>query len=289
MTIQINTQLQAVFSFTVRDPETLEVKRESGESPNVVLDNGLKRLGWGGVASYCRVGTGSSTPVPTQTQLDAQIASTSTQQVSASSGVDAAKGYTYKRKTFRFGTGVATGNLTEVGVGWGPDGDTLFNRALIRDTSNNITTVTVLEDEVLDVTVELRAYMSLNSKNTLGTISDIQYELTVTPYIYNHDNCFDTEYHCLSATAYSGNIVNTTSSPSGQIDNFSTHNKTYQGDLTREFEIYWGLNSGNSAPTRTIIVHSPYSAMQFQFNPTLPKDPEKVLRLGFKFTWGRYE
>lgn len=287
--MNINCNVQAVFNFTIRNKDTLEPIYESGDSPNIVLDNGLKRLGSGGVCNYCRVGTGSTTPTATQTQLDVQVAYTSTTQGSSTSGVDSAKGYVYKRKTFRFPAGSAAGNLTEVGVGWGESGETLFNRALIRDTAGHVTTVTVLDDEVLDVTVELRAYMALSTKSTTGIISDVSYELSVAPLFTNKADCFDEAYKCTSAVAYGGDILNTTTLPSQESDHFSVNNKPYNNDLTKEFEIYWGLNQGNRLPTRTIVIHSPYSSVQFQFNPQLPKTAEKVLKLGFKFVWGRYE
>lgn len=96
---------------------------------NLILDAGLERMGTAAFITTCAVGSGSSTPVVSQTALDTLVASTTTQQATNSGAQSSSPYFGWKRITFRFATGVAAGNLSEVGVGWGAS--TLFSRALI--------------------------------------------------------------------------------------------------------------------------------------------------------------
>lgn len=140
------------------------VSKETAWFNNLVLDAGLDAMGGGGTAdiTHVWVGTGNSTPTPTQTGLDNTLAGTSTTSAGDQRGVQTSNlpYYYWMRRTFRFDLGVAAGNLSEVGLG--NDSSALFNRALIKDNSGNPITVTVLSDEFLDVVVELRVYPKTN-------------------------------------------------------------------------------------------------------------------------------
>ena len=126
--------------------------------PNLILNGGLDRMGANpDYLSWCQVGSGSTAPVAAQTALVNRIAGTSTQQNNVSGAQASAPYYGWYRRTYRFAQGVAAGNLSEVGVGWATSGS-LFSRALILDGGGSPTTITVLSDEVLDVTYELRRY-----------------------------------------------------------------------------------------------------------------------------------
>src|SRR5690606_8917143 len=87
--------------------------------------------------------------------LGSRIASSNTVPSNTAGTTSAAPYYTWMRKTFRFAAGVATGNLSEVGISWLTTG-ALFSRALILDSGGLPTTITVLADEVVDVTYEFR-------------------------------------------------------------------------------------------------------------------------------------
>lgn len=281
-------RVETVFKLRVSDKDG-NITYESPEFKNIVLNQGLERLGVSGVEAYCRVGSGSSTPAAEQAQLDQQVASTS-QITERNNGVNVARGYNYISRKYRFETGVAAGNLTEVGVGWGASGATLYNRAMIRDTSNMPTTVTVLADEVLDIFVELRSYVPLTTSRVSANISGVDYEIYFKPLVTSKSNAFSSAYVCNSATGYSGIIQESNTYPSGSSDNFGITNSNYvPGSLEKTFSVYWGLNSGNAAPLQTVVIETPYSTYQAQFSPTIPKTAETVLKLSFKIGWGRYE
>lgn len=151
----IETQVGAKFKAVVKKGN--RVTRESGWSNNLVLDAGLNRMSVGTWINRCCVGTGNSTPNAGQTMLDSFIASTTAQKNDlAVANTSVAPYYYGYRLTWVFAIGTATGNLSEVGLGWGDNN--LWNRALLRDTAGNPTTITVLSDESLEVIAEVRCY-----------------------------------------------------------------------------------------------------------------------------------
>lgn len=165
MRFNANFQVGAVFKCIVKKSETDEIVRETGEFSNIVLNSGITQMLSNVWIDRCCVGSGNSTPTVTQTALDNFIASTTTTSPGTSSlgGMQVAEEpyYWYGRSTWRFAVGVATGNLSEIGLGWG--NANLWNRALIKDNNGTPTTITVLSDEYLDVFCEVRVYPSTSS------------------------------------------------------------------------------------------------------------------------------
>lgn len=295
--LDIKGEVQGRFKFTTSKADGT-ITNDTDWFNNIVLDQGLEALGTTGVLAYCRVGTGSSIPEATQKELDAQVAYTSDTQ-SHSHGANPEQGFYWVRVKYRFGIGVAVGNLTEVGVGWGATGATLFNRAMIRDAQNVPTTVTVLEDEVLDVTVELRSYVSLLPKNSTVFISGVSYNIKtqalLTPLSqYSSSGPFENKVHCYSSThnytsGYAGEITGYQTEPEGLTSYFNVSNWNYvPGSKTAKFELYWGLNSGNSNPLKTIVTCTSIAKFQTEFTPSIPKTSETILRIVQSVSWGRY-
>lgn len=175
--IQVNTEWEGRFKFETfkayqdenGDPilddngEVIEIpgsrKLKQDWSNNLILDAGLNRMGdttsaW---VNYCHVGTDNTVPTVSDTGLGGWVAS-KTFTTSAYSAKGSAPYYGYKNYSYRFGQGVAAGNLSEVSVGWSATNDSMYSRALIVDGAGDPTTITVLSDEYLDVFYELRCY-----------------------------------------------------------------------------------------------------------------------------------
>lgn len=299
----MQAEVKGRFKFLVRKGD--EVVRESEWTDNLVLDNGLRNLGDKNVMAYCRVGSGSSEPTVSQMTLDNQIASSSSPpptEPNQTTGVDAVDEFFWARRVYRFGTGVAAGRLSEVGIGWASTGETLFNRALLRDAKGHKVTVTVLEDETLDVIVELKSYISSTpvtgqliaiTTSQEGTSVQTDYQVSITPY-YSAIRANSAFYGvslpdnaCIRG--YSGPSVSTTSEPSGYIATFNQTTQPYTEHFKRVFEGYWGINEGNGAPLKTVVLHTSIGQFQVELTPTFPKVPQYVLRLGIEVSWSRYE
>lgn len=112
----------------------------------------------------CVVGTGNSTPDETDTVLDAYLAHTIDHiNTTTTNNWTVSPRYAQMTRTFRFGEGVAAGNVAEVGIVMTTssiDGSTpIISRALPVDNMGNPTSITVLSDEYLDVVWECTWYV----------------------------------------------------------------------------------------------------------------------------------
>ncbi|MHA3102689.1 hypothetical protein [Acinetobacter sp. ANC 3791] len=140
MHFQVHQEVGARFKFIVRKACDDRITTETDWFCNLVLDTGLARMSVGTWIDRCCIGTGNSTLISTQTALNSFLASSTTVQAQSTAiQVSAAPYYYSANLTWRFGQGVAVGNISEVGLGWG--NTTLWNRALIKDSNGNPTTI----------------------------------------------------------------------------------------------------------------------------------------------------
>ena len=265
--------------------------------PNLILDGGLDRMGANDdYLSWCQVGSGSTAPIATQTALVNRIAGTNTIQANVAGAQSSAPYYGWTRRTYRFAAGVAAGNLSEVGVGWATTGS-LFSRALILDGGGSPTTITVLSDEVLDVTYELRRY-----PGTVDLTGTVVLDGVTHNWVSRAAGVTSSEmWGGLSAMAldwaraFNGNIgAVTAGTPSGTSGALSVTPLAYSsGSYTRAVTVSAGLNDSNlSGGIRSILIYPSSSnagvgSYQIQFNPAIPKDNTKVLSLTIQHTWAR--
>lgn len=169
MNIDIGLMAKARFKCVAHKGDEKNPTKETGWFDNIVLDSGLARMKVGAWEGGVSVGTGNSTPIVSQTGLDVFRARTTTPQVARTwnKGVDDNNVEYYAIKgSYRFASGAASGNISEVGLSWGT-GNSLWNRALIRNSSGQATVINVLSDEYLDVSYEIRIY---RKEETVGTI-----------------------------------------------------------------------------------------------------------------------
>lgn len=266
---------------------------------NLITNAGLNRMAtaddW---LSICQVGTSSASPLPTDTALGARKASSSDAISRRTAAQSSAPYYCSNTATFRFSAGSATGNLTEVGVGWASTGG-LFSRALIVDTAGAPTTLTVLADEVLDVTYQFRAYPPLIDKTGVITLAGDNYEWVGracnVSFVSASEGWTAPEAALLSTVgaggiAYNGTIGAITTFPSGSPAHGATSaNLPYSNDsFTREGTLTFGLTQGNlSGGIGAVHYKQGMGAYQIGFTPNIPKDGTKVLTLTVRTTWAR--
>lgn len=263
--------------------------------PNLILDGGLDRMGANkDYLGWCQVGSGSTAPVATQTALVNRIAGTSTIQASVEGAQASAPYYGWFRRTYRFAQGVAAGNLSEVGVGWATSGS-LFSRALILDGGGSPTTITVLSDEVLDVTYELRRYPGTVDLTGTVVLDGVTHNwVSRAASVTDQDRWAGPGEMALDrAVAYNGNIGAVTAlSPSGTSGSLTATALAYSsGSYARATTVSAGLNDSNlSGGIRSIVIYAYYFGVgryQIQFNPAIPKDSTKVLTLTIQHSWAR--
>lgn len=301
--MNLNSGMAGYFILQAVNVDTGTV-RHLAEFENLILDAGLERMGTGDYLDVCRIGSGNSVPTVLQTALDNKIASTNSVQ----SGVYGAQGtapyYGWKKKTFRFNAGVATGNLSEVGVGWGnttTDGF-LYSRALIKDGNGDPTTITVLADEFLDVTYELRLYPNLTDVTITGldlgqSTHDVTIRAAEVTSAIDWGAGLGRQVVLSSERGYSGDsklyngaIGVITGTPSGASVAVDANTAGYQANSKKQQGVMsLSLNQVNLADgIKSVLLRSKVGAYQFEFNPPINKTSEKTLTLNFEVSWGRH-
>ena len=293
MNLNIHTGLGARFKLQVRKAGTNEVTKESAWSDNIVLDTGLARMSVGMWIDRCCVGTGNSIPVATQVALDNFLASTTTTTNKVMSLQTVATPY-YKKITqkWSFGIGVAAGNISEIGLGWG--NSNLWDRALVKDTNGSPTTITVLSDEYLDVFSELRFYPKATVEGTfnlldkMGAIKSTHNYIGV-PYLRIS---LDGGYSKLGFSVvdlHSGDMETSPTSPPGGTLAPSTLQNTYPTATSVQCVATQDLNRANFSHRSLSFVINPLGAMfKMQIDPPITKTDLQVMTYTIKMSWGRY-
>ncbi len=276
---------------------------------NLITNSGMEQLKTGAetVRNYCHVGTGSAVPAFTDTVLQTWRASTNTLNGAEARGLVVTPAYYYyARRVYRFATGAASGNLSEVGLAAaGSSSSALFARALIRDSGGNPTTITVLPDEVLDVTYEVRVYVDTADVSGSVVLGGVTYTTTCrramlegsNPYTnrFLQGQWFQSNFSNESGTmVYTGTLGPVTGKPSGTegINVYNAGGTTAAGPAGSYYmdtTSTWQLDQGNLAGgIRSYVPGSQFGAFQIQFDPVVPKDATKRLTLTFRWSWERY-
>lgn len=310
----------AVLKLIVRKVGTDEIVRETPEFRNIVLTTGLERMAVNTWIDRCVVGTGNSTPVASQVALDNFLASTTTSAAGVSNTggiqVTTVPYYWFGRRVWRFENGVATGNISEVGLGWG--NSNLWNRALVKDTEGNPTTITVLADEYLDVISEVRVYPkeSTGLFNVVDKVGAVISEHTVN--IRPRFNSTD-KY----GAYWAASVPNVGRSDGHQAMGFSTQSipsnntnlppslTTVNGGFTlasqsdgqnfkriiSSSEVNIGTHKSFCIALRGLMCGGVTTGMlmenscgfNWEVDPPIPKDNETILTYSFTLTWRNYE
>ena len=293
----LKTGLAGKYRLEVKRPDG-SVRLDTGWFDNLITNNGLDAIaGTTSVLSYCQVGSGSTAPANTDTALVSKIAHTNTVSVFAPSRTTSSPYYAYWRGKYTFAVGAATGNIAEVGVGTSTSGG-LFSRALITS-GGTPTTITVLSDETLDVTYELRHYIPETDVTGSITLDSVSYNYTIRAaragMSYYDGGWLATSSDVAQAQSttysYTGSIGAITSIPSGtytsgaRASNAAYSNGTYYQDAT----FSWSTSSGSlSGGIGAILFTIGGAVFQIGFSSPIPKDNTNALSLTFRLAWARH-
>lgn len=279
---------------------------------NLITDTGLNMQGDSAISGTgtrpllfrCSVGAGNTPPTISDTALQTQVATTTTTQDTITGNVTASPWYAFCRKTFRFATGAAAGNLTEVGIFGSLGSNPMLSRALIVDGMGNPITLTVLSDEILDVVYEYRVYPLQADLPFNVTISAVNYSCVArasslgngnalalnvgTPFGRGSDQFGNTH----NVTVYNGVLGPITGNPTGTSDVINSITATFAayvpGSFTRSVTYDIPLNEGNiSGGIAAVQAPNNVGWYQISFSPAIPKDATKILSLTFTYTWIR--
>ncbi len=188
------------YRVTIRNADG-SVKKEMGPFTNKITDLGLNRMFLGNWLTCIMVGTGSSEPSATQTSLD-NVLSSSRKFTSVSVNereLDENPAFIKERVIARFEEDWATGNISEMGVGWyvgdwssrdQPAPSELnfftFSRVLPRDELGNPVTITVISTDIVDVEFILTLYVDTSIRTTYSEIAGVSRTIEYRPVYMNY-------------------------------------------------------------------------------------------------------
>lgn len=266
---------------------------------NLILDGGLEKMASAGTMNKCRVGTGTAQPTVGDTALAAQLAEADIH--TSTDGYDSVNNlYAFRRITYRFAVGTATGNISEVGVGWSDGGNGLFSRSRIKDSGGNDTTITILSDEILDVIYEFRIYRPTADASVTFSISGTSYSGTLRAANFGSWRpTILSQYGILGqgSTSYlvqgwgsDAVIAPVTGQPSGTMNLGGVYAVPVGSYVTnsreRLFRATVGLDTTTTA-LKAFIFYSPAGIYQLVLSTTIPKNSTNKLTLDYKLTWAR--
>lgn len=297
MQVNMHSQIGARFKLIAHKGDGVATK-ETEWFNNIVLDSGLARMSAGVWIDRCCVGTGNTTPAVSQTALTSFLASTTVRQ-STSTLLQTTTSPYYRSATitWRFSEGVAAGNISEVGLGWG--NSTLWNRALVLDANGNPTTITVLSDEFLDVLAEIREYPTLSTSGTFLLLDKTgatksTHTYVGSPYMPSFSATFP-KIISNNLVVYSG-IKNdsVTAAPSISLGTISSSAVSDSYPTPTSIQSIWdlGLANVNGAHQSFQIQLNGIIGLfcyKFQITPTITKAATEKMTYTTTMTWGRYE
>lgn len=274
--------------------------------PNLITNNGFDQylnssVGMNsttGPMAYCRVGSGTATPAVTDSALQSQVASTNTIQSTTLGRASVSPYYAFITRVYRFNPGVATGNLSEIGVAPAATGN-LFSRALILDGFGSPTTITVLAGEILDVTYQFRLYAPTSDVTGTITLDGVSTTYTIRPIgvltsSYWNISSFGPSYAGAlnDATLYTGNIVAMTASGisgAGPASTTYTPQAYVNGNKYKDYLMVWEYTVTPNTYNSLLWCHAtgipaPCGGWQIGFSPGIVKTNVNRLTLTLRFS-----
>ena len=282
------------------------------ETPNMVLNGGLDRLAQASTSpetvEYCQIGTNSAAVVATQSALSTYLASSNTVLgTPTNTYVVGPPDYIQRIKTLRFAAGVGTGNLAEVGVGWGASGSTLFSRALFVDGLGSPIIIPKTSIDILDISYVLRVYPLLLDTIGMITISGTSYAYTIraanvtnvsgphSAEAYSYGYSYNqSESNTYQAPAYTTDLVTRSTqifeptNINAYVSNSQTRATYTGGNFYRDVTAVWGIDRANFSIKRVAFGQVwGYAAYQCAFGTPIVKNNTQSLSLTFRQSWSR--
>ena len=317
----IKTKLSGHFRLEVRNAYTHQLTKVR-EFDNLITNNGLDAygLGYDYTLGRCWIGKSTKAPSVSDARLGAAIAYTD-----GASNINQCKmiaptapnWITSSKTNYRFAAGEATGDITEVGISTrndpGNDKYALWSRALILDNRGYPTSLTVLEDEYLDV------YYTLNLHPNL---EDTAFSFNLGGETYNCVSRIANaqDARCRSASGnifgqlnfgngitirnvYNSNVLGTINQTIQEATKFTATNGAHSiseyilGSHYRDCTVVFDVNTGNieggisgieigpkdSASTQLVLYN------QISLDHPIPKDTTNAIKFVLRSSWSRYE
>lgn len=266
--------------------------------PNVVTDLGMNKFGNETYdPSYFHVGTSTTTPTNTDTSLGAF--GTSFNQSAAGDDDNSNSGppdyYAKRLVVKKSAIGGATGNWTEIAVSTQAATGNILSRALILDSGGNPTTFTVLADEQMQASYELRHYPVFTDDVRAVTISGVS-KNTITrvcnasSWAWRSFGSYG--FHFFQCTPYTGDINASAVSgfPAGTaLSGGSVTRATYgSNNFYRDATSTWAAGSATGKHRSYVWSNDWVTALfQVQYDTAIVKGATQQLVMNQRYSWAR--
>lgn len=267
-------------------------KRETGFFKNLILDSFFPKLQSGGFSAPIRisVGTGSTPPAVTDTQLENRVSPPTIAAASfdnASTAEDVNNIYYTNEFRQRFTIGSVVGNIAEVAASFNENPSAgIGTRTLVKDLQGNPTTITVLATE--ELTVYYKFTVVVPKSDSVSVVDVNGTPTTVTMRVDDQMSFFtffNTQRSCRPWETLTLNVTGTSPTVTGvgavvlPTLSWSTDNENL---LTYNF----GTGDANFAGG----IGGVYTVQGYavNFNPPIPKTSNDTLRLTFKRIYDRF-
>lgn len=296
-------QLKGEFRLSAVNADTGEERLLADWFPNLITNSGLDAIGEAAFPIYsCAVGSGNTPPTILNTTLQTSVASTSASgPINSSQPAIAAPYASSVQRSWRFAAGVAAGNLSEVAV-FSLSPVMMFSRSLIKDSSGNPTTITVLANEFLDVAYRVSFFYPENDVTGSVLLDGTTHNFTLRAALVTAQSAYPRAskamFNNLGNSAYvfaaPAQIETVTASPTtangyavaavaNEVYIMGSYRKV--GSLNLDLDsANWG--SGISAIQFPMELFSGMS-YQAQFTPPIPKQNTQTLKIDIEISWGR--
>lgn len=269
---------------------------------NLITNRGLDLWGsnnGGAVFPRIRVGTGTSVPAPSDTQLQTMIGV----EIGATAGTTSpGVAPNYENTTTFTGNwaiGQVVGNLTEVSIGAVNSTNYAFSRALILDGAGVPTAFPIAADEQLRVTYVFKQWPPLVDQLTTQKIGSITYDVLVRAHNIATTSGgwagyaqFSTPPQISTQQAFTGDAIaslTSSASPAGSLSNADSNTVTPY--VTGSYESQGVTTAGPTTwngNIRTILNRRATMGFQNQYTPAIAKTNLQTLIIPSKVAWSRH-
>lgn len=302
---------------------------------NLITDGGMDSFADTSASSanfnwyYVAVGSGTNAPAFTDTALQTEVART---DALFNPGKPVGNSYNYTRqvatsprywsiwKKWRFAAGAAAGNLNEVAVLRGTGSPNYaFCRARIVDAGGSPVTLTVLPDEILDVTYEFFVFIPEADVTGTITLKGVDYNFTMRPCsIGRASDGYSSGWPVTGLSSMQnrgpraiGQLPPNTSgsmcavaagaslvamdqhpivnqNPSSRAADSIAYGSYVSGQFYRDTTFTWSLNTGNDAAINMLTLNCGLGTFQIYFNgATFSKNSTERMQFTLRTSWAR--
>lgn len=297
--------------------------QDTGYQKNMFLDTGLDFFGGDhgdDIFANCVVGSGNDAPEASQTKLISFVGLHSSIEAESSGSEPYLSGdeefKVWRSSTYRFES-ISGESVSEVGLASdfvSEEDYYLCTRALIKSADGEPITITLKQDEVLEITYRIWQVYDLadkdfaikitddiggeklyNAKCRLAGIGDdgAGYEAKVGMVFAEDIGSGSASY--ADFFSYAGDIGEVSSMPNTDMGEASsvTLSDYVEGTFTRDMSIFFGLDDAR-LPVRSILAPTTMGNYQIQYgsqegDEPIPKSKNDTLTVPIRFTWSRYE